>query len=121
MFAGSTDVRGLHQLVYFLLDVGTTDALAGMADCITIVIQADGRIQVQDNGRGLPISADPLTQQPSLERLLTDYAASKTFDPGGYTTSWGWYTAGATIVNALSAWFRVEVRTQGQVYCQEYQ
>lgn len=120
VFAGYTDVRGLHQLVYFLLDVGTTDALAGLADCVTIVIQADGRIQVQDNGRGLPITADPLTQQTALERLLTDYDFSLAFDPGGYTTSWGWYTAGATIVNALSAWFRVEVRTQGQVYCQEY-
>ncbi len=120
MYIGSTDQRGLHYMIYEIVDNSVDDAVAGYADHIDIVIRPDDAIIVRDNGRGIPV--DPETQQPLLEYVMTkvEQDRERTLNPYTYKISSALWGIGAVVVNSLSAWARVEVRRDGQVYAQEY-
>ncbi|HVG98956.1 MAG TPA: DNA topoisomerase (ATP-hydrolyzing) subunit B [Chloroflexota bacterium] len=121
MFIGSTDVRGLHHLVTEIVDNSVDEALAGYCDRIEIVIRPDGVVTVSDNGRGIPVDAHPTHKVAALELIMTTLHAGGKFGGGGYKVSGGLHGVGASVVNALSKWCRVEVRKGGKVHVQEYE
>ncbi len=120
LYIGSTDQRGLHQMVYEIVDNSVDEAVAGYADHIDIVLRPDGAVMVRDNGRGIPV--DPETQQPLLEFVMATWSQGRNkLNLYNYKISSALWGVGAVVVNRLSAWARVEVRRDGQVYAQEYQ
>jgi len=120
MYIGSTDLRGLHHLVYEIVDNSTDEAMAGFCDRIEIVIGADGWVTVRDNGRGIPVDTHARTGKSALETVMTVLHAGGKFGGGAYKVSGGLHGVGASVVNALSSAMWVEVRTGGKVYRQEY-
>jgi len=120
MYIGSTDQRGLHHLVYEIVDNSVDEAVIGAADHIDVVIQADGIVRVSDNGRGIPVDINQEENKSGLELVMTVLHAGGKFDSENYKTSSGLHGVGASVVNALSEWVRVEVRRNGKVYAQEY-
>lgn len=119
LYIGSTDQRALHQMVYEIVDNSVDEAVAGYADHIDIVIRPDDAIMVRDNGRGIPV--DPETQQPLLEFVMATWSQGRNkLNLYNYKISSALWGVGAAVVNRLSAWARVEVRRDGQVYAQEY-
>ena len=121
MYIGSTSSRGLHHLVYEIVDNSVDEALAGYCDSIDVQINPDNSITVVDDGRGIPVDIQKKAGIPAVEVVFTILHAGGKFGGGGYKVSGGLHGVGASVVNALSEWLEVEVRTGGHVYKQRYE
>jgi DNA gyrase subunit B len=120
MYIGSTGERGLHHLVYEIVDNSVDEALAGHADTIEVVLLADGGVRVSDNGRGIPVGEHPVEKRPAIELVLTTLHAGGKFDSKSYAVSGGLHGVGSAVVNALSTRLEAEVRVDGHVWRQSY-
>ena len=120
MYIGSTDQRGLHHLIYEILDNAVDEAMAGYCERVDISISGDGWITVVDNGRGIPIDKHAKTGKSALETVMTTLHAGGKFGGGAYKVTGGLHGVGGSVVNALSSDLRAEVRRQGWMYSQEY-
>ena len=121
MYIGSTSIRGLHHLVYEIVDNSVDEALAGVCDTISITLNEDGSATVIDNGRGIPVGINKKAGLPAVEVVFTVLHAGGKFGGGGYKVSGGLHGVGASVVNALSEWLEVEICKEGKVYKQRYE
>ena len=116
MYIGTTSERGLHHLVWEIVDNSIDEALAGYANCIDVIVGKENTITVVDNGRGVPVGIHEKTGKSTVETIYTVLHAGGKFEEGGYKVSGGLHGVGASVVNALSKWMEVSIRKDGYEY-----
>ncbi len=120
MYIGSTDISGFHHLLNEVVDNSVDEALAGYAKNIWVTLLGDGKVQVEDDGRGIPVEEIPQYKKSALEIVMTKLHAGAKFDSRAYKISGGLHGVGVSVVNALSEYLKVEVKRNGKIFCQEY-
>ena len=121
MYIGSTDQRGLHHIIYEVVDNSVDEAMAGYCTKVWITIDTEGSVVVSDDGRGIPVDLHPTTKKSALETVMTTLHAGAKFGGGAYKVSGGLHGVGASVVNGLSSHMRVDVRRNGTIYTQEFE